>query len=185
MRLYRQIVVMLLLALLAGPARASLIGDEILWSTVVNGSVSGTMPLIVDENTFEYASPLPFGVAILDIADSSIWFAVTNNATSTTFPGLEQYIFSDLDWVGSPGQIVDVILTQDGFLGPPITIDSFTPDSVTVNLAGIFLAQPDISGFFQLNLVVEHDTPGVPLPSGAALLLLGLVLLSLFRNGEQ
>ena len=110
MRIRRQIPLMLLLLFLTGPARASLIGDEILWSTVVNGSISGTLPLIVDENDIEFASPLPFGVAVIEVTESSIGFAVTNNATSTTFPGLEQYIFSDLDWVGTPGQIVDVIV---------------------------------------------------------------------------
>jgi len=55
--------------------------------------------------------------------------------------------------------------------------------AIEMNLSDIFLSNSSsIQGFFQLELIVEHDSTGIPLPSGISLLLLGLVVLTRFRR---
>lgn len=149
-------------------AHATLIGDEVRLSFVENGNITfGPAAAIVDDG-IEFAPP---GGVSFDVSASRVDFLLD----SVIVFGEIDYILSDLDWIGQPGEIVDVELTTD--VGLDATA-SFTPDSVTLSITGGGVGQVTI--FASIEIITQHAE--VPEPGSLALFSAGIGLLGFARH---
>jgi hypothetical protein len=87
-----------------------------------------------------------------------------------------KWFFSDLDWVGTPGVITDLVPVGD--LTPGVIL-SFTADSIDIitNISN----SPGESKVLQFQIVTEH-AQSVPAPAAVVLLLCGLAGLGALRT---
>jgi hypothetical protein len=88
-------------------------------------------------------------------------YTIVNAATS--FPSHDM-VFSDLDWVGTPGIITGFAWTSTNLSAPPTT--SFTADSLTINMGALGV---DIDKFITFDIETAH----VPVPEPETYLLMG------------
>lgn len=154
---------------LPGSAQATLIGDDVTLEVFQNG-VSAIGP--VTETVGAGAEFNLQNLISIDINDSRIdFFAIRN----LLFTRVNDFVFTDLDWVGEAGVIVDVLLNPIQGFGSA----SFTSDSVTFSVAVPNGDFPVSSGLFaSIEIITRHDPTGpttaVPEPGTLALLGLGL-----------
>lgn len=127
---------------MAETAHASLIGDQVTATfnfTVPGVEVAPASATMVDGGAPEFAiSTNSDDVILVDVGDS--WFDFFENLNEpTTFLSGDSFVLGDLDWVGQSGEIVGVFVDQaNGVLGLTDADLSFTKDSVTVDLEGVF-----------------------------------------------
>ncbi len=163
-------------------AKASLVGDEVFSVMEV--------PFLPGENLWDGNSGLMIGDPIAAIVGAGVEYSVTfaftfeadlddsslvltidpNNSNLLTITDDLNYSFTDLDWVGTPGHIVDVVMVQNDFSGVtfgfgPDSINVFIPDQVVNTVSSV-----------SFDIIAQHDNV-VPEPS--SLLVWSLIGLTL------
>lgn len=165
-------VAVALSAILPGVAKATLIGDEVNLEIFANGqSISGLLTETVGDGVeFNPQNRLTF-----DVGASSI--EITSLIGSVRFSTNIDFVFTDLDWVGETGVIVDVLLDPVQGIGSV----SFTEDSVTFSVLEFDRVSPGVLA--SIELVTRHAS--VPEPGTLALLGLGLAGLAAVRQRRR
>ena len=157
---------------LAPQAQATLIGDTVNFElTGVGGffTVTPNSAMVdagVEAQIVDGGTP---GIDI-DVDDASI---TLTPLSGILFPALALTI-SDMDWVNSPGRIVNFGLVNNGVFNLDATDITIGDDFVTIDL-GLTIWNPDDSAV--INLEVAHDpvtTNAVPEPITAGLGLMAL-----------
>ncbi|WP_282610437.1 PEP-CTERM sorting domain-containing protein [Pelagibius sp. Alg239-R121] len=162
-------VAMAVIATLPGTAKATLIGDEVNLEIFRNGvSFSGLLTETVGNGVeFNPRNRLTFDVGASSIELASI-IGPARFSTNVDF------VFTDLDWVGEAGVIVDVVLDAIQGIGSV----SFTEDSVTFS---VFTNDRAIPGAIaSIEIITRHAS--VPEPGTFALLGLSLLGLGFARR---
>lgn len=155
-------------------SRAALIGDAVTINYLVDGGTLTTDVVNVVDGAEITCPPdaanlcgINFGATTvtIDLGAESIRFQLNGSGLfgGSTFNGPE---FADLDWVGTPGEIVGFTFSTNTTLTDSIV--TFGPDFVRFNLLGFSQTGDD---FFQVDLEVSQ----VPLP-GALVLFLSALL---------
>lgn len=165
-------VALALFATVPGTAKATLIGDEVSLEIFSNGqSVSGLLTETVGDGVeFNPQNRLTF-----DVGASSI--EITSLIGPVRFSTNIDFVFTDLDWVGEAGVIVDVLLNPVQGIGSV----SFTEDSVTFSV--LRLDNVNLGVLASIELVTRHAS--VPEPGTLALLGLGLAGLAAVRQRRR
>ena len=141
--------------LVAGSAQAALIGDEIDYSFGISGGptlVSGSA--IVTDPGAEFSGPVFGGGGTADVL---IDVAADSFDLGFDFDGALGvdlvWVLSDLDWVGTPGEIVGVTQTA----GRSAVDISWTADSITIitPLANIV----PVNDLFSFDIQTTHSVP--------------------------
>lgn len=165
-------VAVALSATLPGVAKATLIGDEVNLEVFSNGqSDSGLLTATVGDGV-EFN---PQNVLTFDVGASSI--EIVSLIPSARFSANVDFVFTDLDWVGQAGVIVDVLLDPVQGIGSV----SFTEDSVTFSVLQRDRFNPGVLA--SIELVTRHAS--VPEPGTLALLGLGLAGLAAVRQRRR
>jgi len=163
----KTIAVLTLAAMLAIPASATLIGDDIdarwRWS---NSGFDETMTYTVGAGVEE--SNWVGLAAILDIADSSISVDFGSNSGVAGLLTNVNWTFSDLDWIGTPGHIVSVVVSTN-YTGWDDSFVTFGDDWVDI-FFGNDVNLDDDNDFFVIEIEATHD----PIPEPMTLSLLGM-----------
>lgn len=170
-RLTRRILVAItgLLALgVAGPANATLIGDEIMLIVSVNDSPFKTDAAIVG-NGVEF----DLGYISIDVGASSISFSITD--PGVVFPQNLSYTLTDLDWIGMAGEIVAVMAVA---FQETIADIGFSSDSVTYT-PNILPGDVEAGPLVGMHLITEHDNDATDVPGSGTLALFAAGLFSL------
>jgi hypothetical protein len=177
----RAVATAALLAAVAAPAHASLIGTSTtasyrflsaVWSdsfTVVNG-VNISCP-----GAFDLCNALTISGQTLSYGPATIRYGYDGSGGNGTFnPGdPAEFLFSSL----SPGFLIGGVSFATDLPGLDLSRVSFTADSVTVRMGGIALEAA--GDFFELTLLPADD---VPAPAAALLFGAGLVALGTVRR---
>lgn len=165
-------VAVALSATLPGTANATLIGDEVNLEVFSNGqSDSGLLTATVGDGV-EFN---PQNVLTFDVGASSI--EIVSLIPPARFSANVDFVFSDLDWVGEAGVIVDVLLDPVQGIGSV----SFTEDSVTFSVLERDRFNSGVLA--SIELVTRHAS--VPEPATLALLGLGLAGLAAVRQRRR
>ncbi|MGR8920855.1 MAG: hypothetical protein ACU85V_14670 [Gammaproteobacteria bacterium] len=160
--------------LIAPASQAALTGDAVTINYLVDGSVLSTDSVSVGIGAEITCPPdaaslcgLDFGptTVTVDLDAESIRFQLNGSGSfgGSVFNGPE---FADLDWIGTPGEIVGFVFSTNTTLSDSIV--SFGPDFVRFNLLGFSQTGDD---FFQVDLEVSH----VPIPAAFVLFASGLL----------
>ena len=164
-------------------ANASLIGDQINYEYLFPNTSSvfdQRFINVVAGNSDAVTSDLGTVDLTVNPEGDSIELLLTQTGTPPTFnPGtFNGARFSDLDWVGIPGEIIGVNLVTD-FAGLTASRVSFTADSVSVNFVDLTMTQT--THFVSLQLETRH----VPEPASMALFGLGAAGLGFVRRRNK
>ncbi|MCB9770723.1 MAG: PEP-CTERM sorting domain-containing protein [Candidatus Omnitrophica bacterium] len=159
-----------LASLCAAPAGATLIGDTVTITESFNG-VANVFNAPIDVMVGSGFELEPWAGFNIDIGSESIFMDYAGEITqpsSVDYDGLVEIEFTDLDWVGHPGRIVNVSVSfADWSINPTVT---FTDDSVKVAFATDTIIETS-DAFVQVDLIVEHQE--IPEPTTMALLGMG------------
>ncbi len=158
---------------LATQAQATLIGDMVNFELTDNPSfsVSPNSALVgagVEAQIIKNDSSTDFDI---DVDDASITLTALHD---NSFDGSEALRISDMDWVGSPGRIVDFGLNINGVFGLFDSDIAFGDDFVIIVLGGTSWDPGDSA---VINLEVDHDplsNNAVPEPITATLGVMGI-----------
>ncbi len=152
---------------------ASLIGDEVNFQCTNCGPRTNDDFVVV-----EGASELSlFNQLEIDVEAETLrvdWIFTSSSIISDL-----NLVWSDLDWVGSPGEIVGVHVDPTSTWGLGATV-SFTADSVTLTNNNDRTVIP--GDFWMARLEVNHSVPEPSTYAMAAAALAGLVLIKLRRR---
>ena len=155
------------------PAQATLIGDVVnaQWSfNLEPGNVEYSDTAIVGTGV-EFISNIPLGSGFIDEADftdSSVTLTYRTVTNPDTGFGGKTWTFSELDWIGNPSTIVDVIADPDNPDGA--SVGAIGPDSFQIIL-------PDLQVFpgSPVSWTFDIVTAQLPEPSTIAGFAIGLV----------
>ncbi len=171
----KNFLTLLLFCMAVLPASASLIGDDIdaRWQFVPGGfdfSETFTVGPGIEGN--------PWVNTLLDISASAI--SIDYDGAGFTGQGVGSiFTFSDLDWVGTPGHIVDVLVSTN-WIGFDDSFITFGTDWIEID----FLDDVSFDGgtdFFVMEIVASHNNP-IPEPMTLSLLGMGIAGLAVRRR---
>ena len=161
-------IVAIALVNITSVAHASIIGTEVTVTNTFNGLLfAGPVDVTVTD-----------GVELTNFADS--WsIDISENRIRFFDPGDElafdvlnnndDYLFSNIDWGGVPGEIVEASVASVVGLGTS-PIVTFTADSINVR----FPTLTDLTAFPELEAVISFEVAKIPEPATIALVGAGL-----------
>ena len=162
-----QFVVYFTLAVIgsSAPVHADLIGDTVNFNYQTIGSFSANPTSAVVGGGVEstIAAPGPFAIINIDLDANSITLTSTIN---NLFQPNDMLTISDLDWIGTPGEITGFVLTNNGVTDLVSSDITTMSDSVEVFTGGSHWDPGD-------NIVIDLQVTHIPEPP--AFLFLGLV----------